>query len=68
MKWPSKMLQNLPYFWNMKTHVAFSDFHFVLLFSSNECRHRLGHSLHTEFSAIKTQIFFLGQSMAIGLT
>ena len=35
-KWPSEMLQNLPYFWNMKTYLFF--FHFVLhYFSPNEC-------------------------------
>ena len=26
--------QNLPYFWNMKTHVCFIGFHFVLLYFS----------------------------------
>ena len=48
------MLQNLPYFWNTKTHIAMhSLFHFsfraTLFFSPNECpglcRHRPGHSL-----------------------
>ena len=32
MKWPSEMLQNLPHFWNMKIHVIFFVFHFMLLF------------------------------------
>ena len=41
-------IQNLPYFWNTKTHVVFFVFHFVLLyFFLNECpglcRHRPGH-------------------------
>ena len=45
MKSSRKTLQNLPYFWNMKTHVVFFVFHFVLLyFFPNECpglcRHR----------------------------
>ena len=38
MKWPSEMLQNLPYFWNMKTHVC--SFFFIscyFIFFSNEC-------------------------------
>ena len=48
IKWPSETLQNLLYFWNMKTHLVF--FHFVLLyFSPNECpglcQQRPGHSL-----------------------
>ena len=48
MKSSSEMLQNLPYFWNMKTHIVI--FHFMLLyFFPNECpdlcRHRTGHSL-----------------------
>ena len=34
MKWPSKMLQNLPHFWNMKTHVVFS---FCGSFFPNKC-------------------------------
>ena len=32
MKCSSEMLQNLPYFWNTKTHVVFFIFHFVLLY------------------------------------
>ena len=32
MKWPSKMLQNLLYFWNMKTQEVFFVFHFMLLY------------------------------------
>ena len=35
MKWPSEMLQNLPYFWNTKTHVVFFISHFVPLYSSS---------------------------------
>ena len=42
----SKMLQNLPYFWNTKNHIVFFIFHFVLLYFSLmnalvyvECRH-----------------------------
>ena len=31
MKWPSEMLQNLPYFWNTKSHIVFFVFHFELL-------------------------------------
>ena len=31
MKMYSEMLQNLPYIWNMKTHIVFFVFHFVLL-------------------------------------
>ena len=50
MKWPSEMLQFLPYFWNMKTHIVFFAFHFVqLYFFPYECpglgRHRPWHSL-----------------------
>ena len=50
MKMYSKTLQNLPYFWNTKTHVVFFVFHFVLLyFFPNECpglcQHRPGHPL-----------------------
>ena len=38
MKLPSEMLQNLPYFWNTKTHVVFFVFHFMLLYiSPNTC-------------------------------
>ena len=36
MKCSSKTLQNLPYFWNMKTHLVFFSFH-VTLFFPNEC-------------------------------
>ena len=28
MKWPCEMLQNLPYFWNTKTHIVFFRFSF----------------------------------------
>ena len=28
MKWPSKILQNLPYFWNKKTYIVFFVIHF----------------------------------------
>ena len=38
MKCSRKILQNLPHFWNMKTHIVFFVFHFVLLyFFPNEC-------------------------------
>ena len=39
MKCSSKMLQNLPYFWNTKTHVVFLFFIscYVLYFFYNEC-------------------------------
>ena len=55
MKWPSKMLQNLLYLWNMKIHVGFSFFLFMLLyFSPNECpgqcQHKPGHSLGKSIS------------------
>ena len=33
MKWPSEMLQNLSYFWNMKTYVFFFSFCATLFFS-----------------------------------
>ena len=45
------MLQNLSYFWNTKTYIAFFhfSFHATTLFFPNEwpglCRHRPGHSL-----------------------
>ena len=52
MKWPSEMVQNLPYFiYIRKTKVAFSVFHFVLHYfcSLNECpdqcQHKPGHLL-----------------------
>ena len=50
MKWPSKILQNLPYFYRKKPHTIFSDFHFKqVYFFPNEfpglCWHRPGHSL-----------------------
>ena len=47
MKCSSEMLQNLPYFWNTKTHIQFFFiFHFVLLyFFPGLCQHRPGHSL-----------------------
>ena len=50
MKWPSERLQNLPYFWNTKTHVVFSFFiSCYFIFPPNECPglcwHRPGHSL-----------------------
>ena len=50
MKCSSETLQNLPYFWNTKTHVVFFLFHFVLLyFFPNECpglcQDRPGHPL-----------------------
>ena len=32
MKCSSETLQNLPYFWNTKTHVDFFIFHFMLLY------------------------------------
>ena len=32
MKCPSEMLQNLSYFWNMKTQIIFFIFHFILYF------------------------------------
>ena len=32
MKCSSQMLQNLPYFWSMKTHIVFFVFHFMLLY------------------------------------
>ena len=40
----------MPYFWNMKTHVVFFVFHFVLLYffpnyCPGLCRHRPGHLL-----------------------
>ena len=38
MKCSSGTLQNLPYFWNTKSHVVFLVFHFMLLFPPNECR------------------------------
>ena len=41
MKCSSETLQNLPYFWNMKTHVDF----FILcyfIFSPNECLEKMG--------------------------
>ena len=53
MKCSSKMLQNLPYFWNTKTHMVFYFIFFFILcyftfFPPNECpglsQHRLGHS------------------------
>ena len=34
MKWLLKMLQNLPYFWNMKTQIV-SNFFFIYLFHYN---------------------------------
>ena len=34
MKWPSELLHNLPYFWNMKTHVLFYFSFHATLFSS----------------------------------
>ena len=38
MKCSSETIQNLPYFWNMKNHVDFFIFHFILLyFFPNEC-------------------------------
>ena len=49
MKWPSKTLQNLPYFWNMKTHVhIFFVFYFELYFitvAPYECPDLYQHSL-----------------------
>ena len=58
MQLSSKTLQNLPYFWNTKTHVLFFVFHFVLLYVfPNECpgvrRHRAGHSLGEKQSIIQ---------------
>ena len=48
MKCPRKTLQNLLYFWNMKTHVFIFYFCYFIFFP-NECpglcRHRPGHSL-----------------------
>ena len=49
-------IQNLPYLWNMKTHVVFFIFHFVQIFVfPNECpglcRHIPGHSLGKNFLA-----------------
>ena len=59
IKCSSKTLQNLLYFWNMKTHVVFFVFHFVLLyFFPNKChglcRHRPGHPLGTKWKTKKT--------------
>ena len=72
MKWPSETLQNLPYFWNMKTHVVF--FIFILcyfIFFPNECpglcRHRPGHPLLQIQSCSKWKIlfgFFYSKNMA----
>ena len=31
MKWPRETLQNLPYFWNTKTQIVFSVYHFEQL-------------------------------------
>ena len=47
MKWPSKMLQNLPYFWNTPSHVTFFVFHFMLLyfFSEHECPVCIDHGI-----------------------
>ena len=45
MKWPSKMLQIFPYFWNMKTHVVFSFRVYFFLRYVRECLYRPGHSL-----------------------
>ena len=50
MKWPSEMLQNLPYFLGYENLLSFFIFHFALLyFFPNECpgqcRNRPGHSL-----------------------
>ena len=61
MKSSRKMLQNLPYFWNMKIHVVFFVFHFMLLyFFPNECpglcRHRPGHSLGEKIKLHKMKI------------
>ena len=41
---PSKMLQNLPYFWNMKTHVVYSFLILCCLFFPCLCWHNLSHS------------------------
>ena len=64
MKSSRKMLLNLPYFWNTKTHIVFFIFHFVLLyFSPNECpglcRHRPGHSLSINFLFLKSDWLIL---------
>ena len=50
MKWPSKTLQILPYFWDTKTHVDFAVFHSCYyIFYPNKCpgicQLRPGHSL-----------------------
>jgi len=55
MKCSSEMLQNLPYFWNMKTHVHSF---FYSIFSPNECpgpcrRHRPGHFKEKKYSSMK---------------
>ena len=36
MKWPSEMLQILPYFWNIKTYIVFFSFR-ATVFPPNEC-------------------------------
>ena len=60
-------IQNLPYFWNKKTHVVFFVFHFVLLyFFPNEClglcQHRPGHSLgkKIKYHDLKNEKKFVG--------
>ena len=45
MKWPSKMLQNMPYSWNTKTYVVFFCILFAFLINALIYGHRPGHSL-----------------------
>ena len=60
MKLSSKMLQNLPYFWNNKTHTGFFHFSFRATFDTLvyvECRHKPGHLLgKTKLLAITLRI------------
>ena len=67
MKWPCDMLQNLPYFGKMKTHVLVFFILFYFIFSSNECpglcRHRPGHSLGVKSKQHKMKNMYYSKNM-----